>query len=162
MRRLRLPLCGFLLSTGLLLPTGARAQAGAGEATVRDLAFLSGCWAGRMGPLDMREQWTEAHGGVMLWTTRFFREGRLADFEFGMVVEEDGVPVMWPYPRGSRSEHGFPLVSTDAEYVFENLEHDFPVRIVYARDGENGLSPRIEGRDGGGTGWTLERVACPG
>ena len=157
----------FLLlgAAALLAPSKAPAQAvdgATGSGTLGDLAFLAGCWAGHMGSLDMREQWTEAEGGVMLWTTRFFREGRLADFEFGMVVEEDGVPVLWPYPRGERSEHGFPLLSAEGEYVFENLEHDFPVRIVYARDGEDGLSPRIEGRDGGGTGWTLRRVACPG
>lgn len=163
MRGVRVSLRGLLLSGMLLAPaTGAPAQTQPDVARLHDLGFLAGCWAGRMGALDMREQWTEAEGGVMLWTTRFFREGRLADFEFGMLVEEEGVPVLWPYPRGSRSEHGFPLVSSDAEYVFENLEHDFPVRIVYVRDGENALSPRIEGRDGGGTGWALERVSCPG
>jgi hypothetical protein len=60
------------------------------------------------------------------------------------------------------SEHGFPLVSVDGEYVFENLEHDFPVRIVYVRVGEDGLEPRIEGLDGSGTGWSLNRAPCPG
>jgi hypothetical protein len=53
-------------------------------------------------------------------------------------------------------------VSTDGEYVFENLEHDFPVRIVYVRVGADRLEPRIEGRDGDASGWTLERVDCPG
>jgi len=149
------------------LPVGVEAQrspdsAGARAGTIADLSFLAGCWAGVMGSLDMREQWTEAEAGAMLWTTRFMREGRMADFEFGMVVEgEDGL-MMWPYPRGERSEHGFPLVSTDGEYVFENLEHDYPVRIVYVRDGDDGLSPRIEGRDGEARGWTLQRVPCPG
>ena len=149
------------------LPVGVEAQrspdsAGARAGTIADLSFLAGCWAGVMGSLDMREQWTEAEAGAMLWTTRFMREGRMADFEFGMVVEgEDGI-MMWPYPGGERSEHGFPLVSTDGEYVFENLEHDYPVRIVYVRDGDDGLSPRIEGRDGEARGWTLQRVPCPG
>lgn len=135
----------------------------ASRASLTDLAFLAGCWAGTMGTLDMREQWTEAEGGVMLWTTRFFRDGRLADFEFGMLLddEQEG-PTLWPYPRGERSEHGFPLVRSDDEFVFENLEHDYPVRIVYVRDGADGLSPRIEGSDGEARGWTLQRVDCPG
>jgi len=115
-----------------------------------------------MGPLDMREQWSEAEGGVMLGTTRYFRDGGLADFEFAMIVEEGDGIVLWPYPRGERSEDGFPLVRTDGEYVFENLEHDFPVRIIYVRDGEHALTPRIEGRDGTGPGWSLHRVDCPG
>lgn len=128
-----------------------------------DLAFLAGCWAGTMGSLDMREHWTEAEGGVMLWTTRFFRDGRLADFEFGMLLDDEVEgPTLWPYPRGERSEHGFPLVRADDEFVFENLAHDYPVRIVYVRDGIDGLSPRIEGSDGEARGWTLQRVDCPG
>ena len=50
----------------------------------------------------------------------------------------------------------------DGEYVFANLEHDVPVRSVYARDGETGLNPRAEGPDGSGPRWTLRRVPCPG
>lgn len=126
-----------------------------------DLAFLSGCWAGTMGSLDMREQWSEAAGGVMLGTTRYLRDGMVVDWEFGRIVESEEGVTLWPYPKGTISEHGFPLVRADDEYVFENLEHDFPVRIVYVRSGENGLSPRIEGRDGTGPGWTLQRVPCP-
>jgi hypothetical protein len=115
-----------------------------------------------MGSLDMREQWTEAEGDVLLGTTRFFRDGRLVDFEFGMISQVDGVLTLWPWPRGSRSEHGFPLVRAEPEVVFENLEHDFPVRIIYAREADDRLAPRIEGRDGEARGWSLTRVDCPG
>jgi hypothetical protein len=79
-----------------------------------------------------------------------------------MMVEEDGMAVLWPYPKGERSADGFPLVSVDGEYVFENLEHDFPVRIVYVRSGDDTLAPRIEGLDGTGPSWSLRRVGCPG
>lgn len=157
---MRLPLVLLLAAlSGLGRATGAEAQTA--DRSVQSLAFLAGCWAGTMGSLDMREQWTEVEGGVMLGTTRYFRDGSLADFEFAMIIDEGGVATLWPYPRGERSEHGFPLVSTDGEYVFENLEHDFPVRIVYARDGTDGLNPRAEGADGSGPRWSLRRVACP-
>jgi hypothetical protein len=126
-----------------------------------DLAFLTGCWSGTMGSLDMREQWTEAEGGVMLGTTRYYREGRLADFEFAMISEIDGSLTLWPYPGGTRSPRGFPLVRWGGELVFENLQHDFPVRIVYPRDEAGILRPRIEGRDGSSRGWELTRVECP-
>lgn len=141
-------------------PGNGTAQA---DKSVSSVAFLSGCWAGTMGSLDMREQWTEVEGGVMLGTTRYFRSGTLADFEFAMIIEEEGRAVLWPYPRGERSEHGFPLERiTGDEYVFENLEHDFPVRIIYQRDGADRLTPRIEGNDGEGPGWQLARTDCPG
>lgn len=148
----------FLVATASI---GVAHPLGAQERTLGDVSFLAGCWAGTMGSLDMREQWSEAEGGVMLGTTRYFRDGRLADFEFAMMLADSSGVTLWPYPRGERSERGFPLVRTDDEFVFENLEHDFPVRIIYVRDGENRLSPRIEGLDGQGPGWRLERVDCP-
>lgn len=128
--------------------------------TLSDVAFLAGCWEGRMGSLRMMEQWTEAEGGMMLGTTRFLRDGEVVDFEFGRLEQGDDGVMLWPYPRGVISEHGFPLVRAEGEIVFENLEHDFPVRIVYARIGQDRLEPRIEGRDGSGTGWSLMRVPC--
>jgi len=131
--------------------------------TLDDVRFLSGCWRGSMGALDMREDWSTAEGGVMLGTTRFLQERTVVDWEFGRMVEDDQGVTLWPYPRGVVSEHGFPLVRIDGdELVFENLEHDFPVRIVYVRRGEDRLEPRIEGHDGRGPGWSLTRTSCPG
>jgi hypothetical protein len=129
--------------------------------TLDDVSFLAGCWAGTMGSLDMREQWTEAAGGVMLGTTRYLRDGIVVDWEFGRLVQDERGVTLWPYPRGEISEHGFPLVRVEGEYVFENLEHDFPVRIVYVREGEDALHPRIEGHDGAGPNWSLRRSDCP-
>ncbi len=128
-----------------------------------EVSFLSGCWAGQMGTLDMQEQWTEAAGGAMLGTTRYLRGGVVVDWEFGRIVEDEQGVTLWPYPKGVLSEHGFPLVAAgvDGEYVFENLEHDFPVRIIYVREGDDVLNPRIEGLDGNGPGWSLRRVDCP-
>ncbi|MEM7415824.1 MAG: DUF6265 family protein [Gemmatimonadota bacterium] len=154
-------LCRRVLLLTAVFSAASLASLDAQERSLDDVSFLAGCWAGTMGSLDMREQWSEAEGGVMLGTTRYFRDGRLADFEFAMMVEDDSGVTLWPYPRGERSERGFPLVRTDGEFVFENLEHDFPVRIIYVRDGETRLTPRIEGSDGEGPGWRLERVACP-
>ena len=132
-------------------------------ASLDEFEFLTGCWEGRLeSGLHVMEQWTSAEGGLMLYTTRFVRDGAVVDWEFGRLEEADEGVVLRPYPRGTISEHAFPLVSTAGEYVFENLEHDFPVRIVYARVGEDGLRPRIEARDGNGTSWELSRVDCRG
>lgn len=109
----------------------------------------------------MREQWSGPEAGVMLGTTRFFRDGALVDWEFARLEETDSATVLWPYPKGVRSARGFPLVRAGAEVVFENLAHDFPVRIVYRKLGPDHVAPRIEGRDGQGPGWELRRVPCP-
>jgi len=127
-----------------------------------DVAFLSGCWRGTMGSQEVREEWSDEAGGVMHYSTRFLRDGAVVDWEFGRIVFEAGTVVLWPYPRGQRSADGFPLVRAREELVFENLEHDFPVRIVYRRDGARDLYPRIEGSDGEMREWSLSRVQCPG
>ena len=151
----------LILLTGLLSFSGNPASAQEAP-TLSDVSFLTGCWQGTMGSLDMKEQWTEAEGGMLMWSTRFFRGGEVVDWEFGLVYEGPEGVTMLPYPRGSKSEHDFPLEIRNGEFVFENLQHDFPVRIIYVWDGADGLSPRIEGSDGEARGWSLQRAACPG
>jgi hypothetical protein len=148
------------LALALVLATST-CVSGQTTTSIEDIAFLTGCWAGDFGGLELREQWSETEGGMMLGTTRFFREGKVVDFEFGMFVEDEDGLALWPYPQGERSADGFPLVSAGAELVFENLEHDFPVRIVYRRDGADTVRPRIEGRDGQTREWYLTRIECP-
>jgi hypothetical protein len=150
------------LSAALFAGTFLAGGLGAQERfTLADVQVLSGCWAGPSTDVELREQWTEASGGVMLGNTRFLRDGQVIDWEFGRIVEDSTGVTLWPYPRGVVSEHGFPLVGAGSELVFENPLHDFPVRIIYTVDGPNRLHPRIEGADGRGTGWSLSRLACP-
>lgn len=159
----------FILIIAVSVPSGVPAQGPPSAETtdrdlssIRTLAFLAGCWAGGTGDVEMREQWSEPAGGVMLGTTRYVRDGRVVDFEFATLREGvDETVTLWPYPGGERSAHGFPLVSADGEAVFENLAHDFPVRIVYRPHGVDRLAPRIEGADGEVREWELRRVPCP-
>lgn len=132
------------------------------QQSMEDLAPLVGCWEGGTGTVDMREQWSDADGGTMLGTTRYLRDGALVGFEFARIVQTDTAIVLWPYPGGERSPRGFPLVGVGTELTFANPEHDFPVRIIYRVVADDQLAPRIEGADGEGRGWVLNRVSCPG
>lgn len=144
-----------------LLSTALTPVAAQERPSLADVAFLAGCWSGQTGAVRLSEHWTAAEGGMMLATTRFLRDGAVVDWEFARMEEDDRGVTLWPYPSGSLSEHGFPLVRTGTETVFENLEHDFPVRIIYAREGADALHVRIEGPDGQGRGWSVERAPCP-
>ena len=155
----RVTLVGWaLLAVLSTAADGAQAQE---RFTLADVAFMSGCWAGHTGAVELREQWTDPTGGVMLGATRFFRDGAVVDWEFGRLAVDDAGVTLWPYPRGVISADGFPLVRAGTEAVFENPAHDYPVRIIYAADGENALRVRVEGADGQGQGWSVERVPCP-
>lgn len=63
----------------------------------------------------------------------------------------------------SQAEAAFPLVRASAtEVVFENLQHDFPQRIIYTRAGAT-LRARVESADGKkAQDFPMTAVACPG
>ena len=62
-----------------------------------------------------------------------------------ILYETDGRLAFIALPSGQNMAT-FPLSSlSETEAVFENPDHDFPQRVIYARDGDSRLVPRIEG-----------------
>jgi hypothetical protein len=57
----------------------------------------------------------------------------------------DGKLAFVAHPSGQRAVTFVLRRIRDAEVVFENREHDYPQRIVYALDGDSKLRARIEG-----------------
>ncbi len=141
-RRFLLLLCCTALAMGSL-PGAARAQ----ERSLSDLAFMSGCWRGKLSGRDgtIEERYNPAAGGLMLGTSQTVVEGRTVFFEFIKVEQTPDGVVMTPAPRGKTSVP-FKMVSlAGKKAVFENLEHDFPKRIVYELRESGALVARIEG-----------------
>lgn len=123
--------------------------AGSAASAPRDLekmAWLAGCWESPGAEPGSGEQWTPIAGGTMLGMSRTVRQGRTATFEFMQLRDQpDGRLAFIAQPSG-RSATVFPLLRLgDTEAVFESAQHDFPQRVVYAREGESRLNARIEG-----------------
>ncbi|HEU4523109.1 MAG TPA: DUF6265 family protein, partial [Thermoanaerobaculia bacterium] len=98
-------------------------------------SFMTGSWASTIGGVRMEEHWTDAGGNVMLGLHRDVRPNGKAFFEFLRIEKRDGTLAYVAQP-GGRPATVFPLKTlTDSRIVFENLQHDFPQRIVYWRDG---------------------------
>ncbi|HEY3515848.1 MAG TPA: DUF6265 family protein [Gammaproteobacteria bacterium] len=57
----------------------------------------------------------------------------------------DGKLAFTAHPSGQASAVFTLLRITQTEAVFEDLEHDFPRRVAYAKEGESKLRARIEG-----------------
>jgi hypothetical protein len=136
----------------------------AAEPDIAKLAWLAGCWRSESAEPGSGEQWTQLAGGMMLGTSRTVRQGKTVEFEFLQLRElPNGKLAFIAMPAG-QSTTTFPLLRIDdAEAVFENLEHDFPQRVAYARDGEAKLRARIEGmRDGAlrVIEFPMSRVSC--
>ena len=106
--------------------------------------FMTGAWHGTFGGTVVDEQWTNANGGVMLATSRTISPKGKTTFEFLRIEQRNGTLVYLAMPQ-ARPETPFALKSmTATRVVFENLDHDFPQRIIYWRDGAK-LCGRVEG-----------------
>jgi hypothetical protein len=149
-------LCGLLL---------ASAGAVAHEAPLDKLAWLAGCWAHTGAEAGSMEMWSLPAGGTMLGVARTVRHGKTVEWEHTMIRET--APGTWAYvAKPSRQpEAAFPIKTIgDGEVVFENPLHDFPQRIIYQRDGTEGLKARIEGVSNGrqkAFDYPMQRTQCP-
>lgn len=132
------------LALPMAVPTPLGAQTAATPA-VSALAWLAGSWAGRDGRDDHEEHWTAPKGGAMVGMHRTMRDGRMVEFEFFRIEEQNGRLVYLSQPGGRSPATPFTLTTLAGERaVFENLAHDFPQRLIYWKDGD-ALRARIEG-----------------
>ena len=149
------------LAAGLSLSFAALAPGLAAEqASLADLAWLTGQWRAEQGDgAVVSETWLAADGGVMPGIGRTIAGGK-AQVEFMRLDEKDGV-VAFTAIVGRQQPVTFPLKSaTTDEWVFENLAHDFPQRVILRRC-KAGYCPSIEGLMNGKLermDWTYARV----
>ena len=118
--------------------------------TLHDFAWLAGGWQLTDGARCVEEHWTQPSSNLLVGTSRTVEGGRTVSFEFLRIeARADGIYYV-PQPAG-RPPVDFRLSSDSAsELVFVNPGHaDHLKRIVYKRQGENGLTARIEGEDNG-------------
>jgi hypothetical protein len=149
-------LCGLVL---------ASAGAIAHEAPIDKLSWLAGCWSHTGAEKGSVEMWTLPAGGTMLGVARTVKNGKTVEWEHTMIRETE--PGIWAYvAKPSRQlEAAFPIKSIgDGEVIFENPQHDFPQRIIYKRDGAEGIKARIEGVSKGkekAFDYPMQRTQCP-
>ena len=114
------------LTLGLGVAAGTQSGKPAARATLTQLAWLAGTWAGGGGPVTFEERWTPAAGGAMLAVSRTLKGDRMVAFEFLRIVERDGGLVYIAQPNG-RPPTEFTLTAITADSAtFENPMHDFP------------------------------------
>lgn len=113
---------------------------------VEDLSWMYGDWETAPGRMQIEEHWTKPSGGAMLGVGRTIAGGKMVFFEY-LRIEARGTDLFYvAQPKGRSPGTDFKLVkSSDGEAVFENLQHDFPKRIIYRKQSDGGLTARIEG-----------------
>lgn len=106
--------------------------------------WMTGTWAATIDGVRMEEHWTDAGGDLMLGMHRDIRPNGKVFFEFVRIEKRDGRLAYVAQP-GGRPPTVFPLkAAEESRITFENLQHDFPQRVIYWRDGSR-LCARVEG-----------------
>lgn len=119
------------------------------------VAFLTGHWSFTKDGRVTEETWSHARGGTMLGSARTFEGERTVSWEH-LRIELDGEVLQLVAAPSGQATTTFRLeAQSPGRVVFQNLEHDFPQRIIYRRDGDK-LHARIEGA-GRSAEWTYER-----
>jgi hypothetical protein len=134
-------------------------EVGAAKPTLEAFSWLAGHW--RIDQADKRvdEQWMAPAGGLMMGMARNVRGGKVLEYEFTLLRQEPNGDIVYVANPSKQSETVFRLTSlANGIAVFENPEHDFPKKVIYARQVDGNLLAAIEGpgRDG-----RLRRVEYP-
>ena len=149
--RLERSLALFLLALPVMVSPSSAQEAPSltqGGASIADLSWLAGHWYGQLRAVRMEELWLPPDAGLMLGIHREVQPDGDSFFEFLRISSEEGNLVYYASPEGKEAVP-FPLKELSEEWVvFENLENEFPQRIIYLREGKQ-LHARIEGERGG-------------
>ena len=134
-----------------------------GPASAERLAWMSGCWERRSGPVLVEEQWMRPRGGTLLGMSRTVRGDSTVEHESMRIYEQGGRLVFAALPSGQAPAEFRSTHVGGAEVVFSNPAHDFPQTVRYRRAGADSLVARIEGTRGGrlrGVDFPMRRVPC--
>ena len=125
------------------------AQAASPQPTIDDLGFLAGDRVSEGSNTVAREVWIGPGSGVLLgMSLTVRRDGRPGEYEHMRIGPmADGRLAFFALPSG-QPPAVFPLKALEASprrATFENLEHDFPQRVIYWDKGDGVVGARIEG-----------------
>jgi hypothetical protein len=136
-----------MLSLMLLVTIAAGSQAGAvpsGLPTIKDVAWIAGCWDSTRNGRHVAEHWMPPEGGTMMGVSRTTSGDKTTEWEF-LIIRQGAQGLDYVAKPSRQPEATFTAARASAtEVVFENPAHDFPKRIIYKRDGDS-LTASIEG-----------------
>ena len=129
------------------------------------IGWLAGCWEGNYSNGQIiSEQWMKPLGHIMMGMSRTVKNGKTIEYENVRLEQSgDGSIHYIAHPSG-QAEASFTLVDLEGKRaVFENLQHDFPQRIIYRLISPDSLFARVEGTISGrekGSDFPYRRVKC--
>ena len=142
---------GMVIAVVALLGFGPR-PVGAAEMSLERLAWLAGTWEGVSDGVRMEETWSTPAGGGLVGMHKDTRGGKMVSYEFFRIVPQKDGRVCYMASQLGRAPVPFCAAAMeDSAVVFENLQHDYPQRVLYRLLADGRLHARIEGPQAGRT-----------
>lgn len=114
------------------------------------LEWLIGTWKRETKREILYERWIKVSNRTFEGDSYSVNNGDTTFVEF-LRLEQFGAEIFYT-PKVAHNKYPVPfklIKAIENEVVFENLDHDFPQRIIYKRNADGSLDVRIEGdRDG--------------
>ena len=134
-------------------------------ARVSQFSWMTGCWGFSGGGSSYEEVWLSPTGNSMLGLSRrVSNDNYTREFEFVRIATSGGGGFDYiAQPQGNPPTKFNMLELKGTRVVFENLDHDFPQRIIYEYKAPDSLNARIEGKDQGqpaAINFPLKRKPC--
>jgi uncharacterized protein DUF6265 len=131
------------------------------------LAWLRGCWEGKVARREFNEQWQSARGGMMLGSSQMVVGQRTQDYTYmRLETRSDGLYYV-AVPSGKK-ELAFKLTGIEDDkgvkvFTFTSSADEFPQRIVYRRNEQGSMFAQVAGKIGGQdkeVTYPMHRVDC--
>ena len=116
-----------------------------GSGSLDRVKWMAGYWVGEYEGTKMEECWMEPSGGIMLGLHRDVKESRARFFEFLRIESTPEGIIYYANPGGGATTPFRRVNDEEKRAVFENMEHDYPQRIIYRLDEKDTLHVRVEG-----------------
>jgi hypothetical protein len=138
---------------GAAAATDKAPSAAVASGPLAPLAWIHGCWEGKVNQRDFREEWLPLSGDVMIGASQTSLRGKTVDFEY-LRLEPRPDGVFYVAAPSGKNETSFRLASqataTGGDEVFTFVNSvpgvDYPQRIIYRRASEGWLYATVEGK----------------
>jgi hypothetical protein len=135
-------------------PTGAANDQPTDKPTgpLAPLAWMRGCWEGKVNQRDFREEWLPPSGDLMIGVSQTTLRDKTVDFEY-LRLESRPEGVFYIAAPSGKNEAAFRLAGQttsggDELFTFVNAAPgaEFPQRIIYRHASEGWLYATVEGK----------------
>jgi hypothetical protein len=135
-------------------PAGAATDKPADKPTgpLAPLAWMRGCWEGKVNQRDFREEWLPPAGDMMIGVSQTTLRDKTIDFEY-LRLESRPEGVFYLAAPSGKNEAAFRLAGQatsggDEVFTFVNATPgaEYPQRIIYRHASEGWLYATVEGK----------------